>query len=584
MKTAATTRVKFARAEDAARLFTPAFCEYLVLLHDTLGARALELRVQRAEILRAALNQQVMPGHPPVSAANIGDWRVPAVPDELRKPGIEISGPCSITPMFINALNPGPEGERAEGDLDDDEDSGGHRLIDTVRAAHNRLAAVNRELTFEDRERGKSYRIAPGELPFFMHRERGLHLDEPDVTIDGTPVNAAILGTALTLFYAGRAQADRGQGIYFYLPKLELAPEARWYRDLFDLSRGRLSSLQNATIRAVVLVESLPCVYQMEEMLWELGPYAAGLNAARWDLKASIFEFVMADPKQVWPDRFGVDIKTTPFLANIFRRLVAICLKRGAVPIGGMATALPSNDPEVNRTAGEAIQKDKEWEAAQGFIRAWVAHIFHMKTAADPFKKLIGSGWTPTPEMAKPENYPVKIGVPAGPVTVEGTRRNARMLIEYVEGWLNGRGAKGIDSLEGKPGVHPALMEDLATGRMSVAQIAQRIRHHAKDPQAGVAHDGALVKRLLQEELADILSRRPKSAEVETRYRNAMKVAMRWVKNYTELDFRSLGAYTRAELDAIARAPDARLSVSGPRRPLRGRGSTARRRRRSSGP
>jgi len=584
MKTAATTRVKFARAEDAARLFTPAFCEYLVLLHDTLGARALELRVQRAEILRAALNQQVMPGHPPVSAANIGDWRVPAVPDELRKPGIEISGPCSITPMFINALNPGPEGERAEGDLDDDEDSGGHRLIDTVRAAHNRLAAVNRELTFEDRERGKSYRIAPGELPFFMHRERGLHLDEPDVTIDGTPVNAAILGTALTLFYAGRAQADRGQGIYFYLPKLEHAPEARWYRDLFDLSRGRLSSLQNATIRAVVLVESLPCVYQMEEMLWELGPYAAGLNAARWDLKASIFEFVMADPKQVWPDRFGVDIKTTPFLANIFRRLVAICLKRGAVPIGGMATALPSNDREVNRTAGEAIQKDKEWEAAQGFIRAWVAHIFHMKTAADPFKKLIGSGWTPTPEMAKPENYPVKIGVPAGPVTVEGTRRNARMLIEYVEGWLNGRGAKGIDSLEGKPGVHPALMEDLATGRMSVAQIAQRIRHHAKDPQAGVAHDGALVKRLLQEELADILSRRPKSAEVETRYRNAMKVAMRWVKNYTELDFRSLGAYTRAELDAIARAPDALLSVSGPRRPLRGRGSTARRRRRSSGP
>ena len=578
------TRVRFAPAEGAARLFTPTFCEYLARLHDALGARALELRARRDEGLRRALRDHVMPGHPPPSAATTGDWRVPPVPDELRKPGIEISGPCSITSMFINALNPGPEGERAEGDLDDDEDSGGHRLIDTVRATENRLAAVNRELAFEDRERGRSYRIAPGELPFFMHRERGLHLDEPDVTVDGQPVNAAILGTALTLFFAGRAQADRGQGIYFYLPKLEHAPEARWYRDLFDRSREHLPGLRNATIRAVVLVESLPCVYEMEEMLWELGPYAAGLNAARWDLKASIFEFVMADPTQVWPDRFGVDIKTTAFLANIFRRLVGICLKRGAVPIGGMATALPSNDPVVNRVAGEAIAKDKEWEAAQGFVRGWVAHIFHMKTAADPFKKLIGSGWTPTPEMAKPGNYPVKIGVPAGPVTVEGTRRNARMLVEYVEGWLNGRGAKGIDSLEGKPGVHPALMEDLATGRMSVAQIAQRIRHHAKDPQAGVAHDGALVKRLLQEELADILSRRPKSAEVETRYRNAMKVAMRWVKNYTELDFRSLGAYTRAELDAIARAPDALLSVSGPRRPVRGRGSTARRRRRSSGP
>ncbi|MGH7276963.1 MAG: hypothetical protein ACREIY_08050, partial [Candidatus Rokuibacteriota bacterium] len=501
--------------------------------------------------------QRVPPAHPPASLATTGTWQVPPVPDDLRTPGIEISGPCSITSRFINALNPGPEGERAAGDLDDDEDSGGHRLIDTVRAAHNRLAAVNRELAYDDTEKGKSYRVAPGELPFFMHRERGLHLDEPDVTVDGKPVNAAILGTALTLFYAGRAQAGRGQGIYFYLPKLELAPEARWYRDLFDLSRSHLPELKTATIRAVVLVESLPCVYQMEEMLWELGPYAAGLNAARWDLKASIFEFVMADPTQVWPDRFGVDIKTTPFLAHIFRRLVAICLKRGAVPIGGMATALPSNDPEVNRVAGEAIRKDKEWEAAQGFIRAWVAHIFHMKTAADPFKKLIASGWKPGLEMAKPENYPVKIEVPEGPITVDGTRRNARMLIEYVEGWLGGRGAKGIDSLEGKPGVHPALMEDLATGRMSVAQIAQRIRHKAKDAKTGEQHDGALVKRLLQEELADILTRRPGHADVETRYRKALQIGLRWVTNYTELDFRSLGSYTRAELDAIAAAPDA---------------------------
>src|SRR2546422_7498487 len=550
------TRVRFAPAEGAARLFTPTFCEYLARLHDALGARALELRARRDEGLRRALRDHVMPGHPPPSAATTGDWRVPPVPDDLRKPGIEISGPCSITSMFINALNPGPEGERAEGDLDDDEDSGGHRLIDTVRAAHNRVAAVQRELYVRDAERNREYKIAPGELPFFMHRERGIHLDEPDVTVDGRPVNAAVLGTALTLFHAGRAQAERGQGIYFYLPKLEFAAEARVYRDLFDLSRERLPWLRTATLRAIVLVESLPCVYEMEEMLYELGPYAAGLNAARWDLKASIFEYVMADPKSVWPDRFGADIQTTPFLANIFRRLVAISLKRGAVPIGGMATALPSADADVNRAAAEAIRADKQWEAEQGFIRAWVAHIFHMKTAGDPFKKLIGSGWKPTEQMANPDNYPVVIKVPAGPITVEGTRRNARMLIEYVEGWLGGRGAKGIDSLEGKPGIHPALMEDLATGRMSVAQIAQRIIHRARETGSGTAHDFALVKRLLNEELADILTRR-QGAETQERYRKALKIAMRWIKNYTDLDFRSLGSYTRADLDAIAAAPEA---------------------------
>jgi malate synthase len=223
-----------------------------------------------------------------------------------------------------------------------------------------------------------------------------------------------------------------------------------------------------------------------------------------------------------------------------------------------MATALPSPDPEVNRVAAESIRKDKEWEAAQGFIRAWVAHIFHMKTAADPFRSLIASGWKPTAQMADPDNYPVRIEVPAGPITLEGTRRNARMLIEYVEGWLNGRGAKGIDSLEGKPGVHPALMEDLATGRMSVAQIAQRIRHAARTTEGPAAvHDFALVKRLLQEELQDILGRRGSDPAQQARYRKAVKIAMRWIKNYTELDFSSLGAYPRPALEAIAAAPDA---------------------------
>jgi malate synthase len=559
----AASRARVASVEGAAQLFTPAFLDYLVGLHDQLTPRVHALRRARAEVLARALHERVAPAHPPPSEISAGAWTVPPVPEELRRPGIEISGPCSIPNMFINALNPGPEGERAEGDLDDDEDSGGHRLLDTVRAAHYRLAAVNRELTYTDRERNREYRIAEGELPFFMHRERGLHLDEPDVTIDGAPVPAAILGTALTLFYAGRAQADRGQGIYFYLPKLESAAEARWYRDLFDASRRALPYLDRATIRGIHLVESLPAVYQMEEMLYELGPYAAGLNAARWDLKASIFEFIMTDPAAVWPDRFGVDIKTTPFLANIFRRLVAICLKRGAVPIGGMATALPNPDPEVNRVAAESIRKDKEWESEQGFIRAWVAHIFHMKTAAEPFKRLHGSGWKPSAAMANPDNYPVAIEVPAGPITLEGTRRNARMVIEYLEGWLNGRGAKGIDSLAGKPGVHPALMEDLATGRMSVAQIAQRIRHRARTTAGpDTAHDFPLVKRLLREECEDILRLqraavkdergRQAAAEAEARYRKSVVIAEHWIRSYTELDFRSLGSYTRADLDRIA--------------------------------
>ena len=564
MATVATKRIAYREVEGAARVFTPEFDDFLLQMHDQFAPRIDHLMNRRREVLDKALQEGILPNHLPPSEATTGDWKVAPYPEELNRRGIEISGPASITGMFINALNPGPEGERAEGDLDDDEDSAGHRLVDTVNAAINRQEAVEGTLSFFDAEKGKQYSLREGEIPFFMHRERGLHLSEPEFKIDGNPVKASILGTALTLFHVGRAQAERGQGIYFYIPKLESAEEAAYWKDFFDAARDRLAHLKDAVIKAIPLIESLPAAYQMEEILYALQPYGVGLNAARWDYQASILEFVMSDPDSVWPDRFGVDIKTTHFLGNGFRRLVAICLKRGGIPIGGMATALPSKDDEVNRQAAAAIRKDKVWEAQQGFLRGWVAHIFHMKTAADPFRELHASGWTPDAGMSVPENYPLEIKVPEGPITILGTRRNARTMLEYLEGWLGGRGAKGIDSMAAQSGSYPALMEDLATARISVAQIAQRIRHGARDQDTGTKHGFALVKKLLEEELDSILELgksaglAPELYEVAAlRYRKAFKVALRWIKNYVDLNFRALGTYSRRDLEGIADEPDA---------------------------
>ena len=562
------SRVSYTGVEGAEELLTPDFLEYVVEAYDRFADRVQEVRDKREALLRKALDEGIMPRFLPDSKAG-GDWQVPEVPDDLRQPGIEISGPVSITNMAINAVNPGPEGERAVGYLDDDEDSGGHRLVDTLSAARNRLGITERTLSLHIPARNRTYTIADGDTPFFMHRERGLHLDEADFKIDGKPIPATILGMALTFAYGGKAQVERGQGLYFYLPKVEVVEEAALYRDFFELSREHLGYPDDAVIRAIFLVESLPAVYIMEDLLYELGPYAAGLNAARWDLKASILEYIMNDASLVWPDRFGVDIKTTDFIANIFRRLVAVCLKHGAVPIGGMATALPSRDDEVNEAAAASIRADKVWEAQQGFLRGWVAHIFHMKTASEPFKEYITDDWHPSDEMTDPDNYPVSVERPEGPITAAGSHRNARMIIEYVEGWLTGRGAKGIDSLEGQPGVHPALMEDLATGRISVAQMAQRIIHGVVAEDTEQAHDLALAKQIMQDELADILKHRKAAVpagdeaahaayhEQEERYKKAYKVSLRWIKNYTELNFRSLGTYTHADFDRIAQEEDA---------------------------
>ena len=561
-------RINFEKVHGVDQVMTPEFIEYLLVLHDHFAPLIHDIRSSRMEMLTKSLENISLPDDGTDSKTLSSKWTVTSVPDELRKPGIEISGPSSITSMFINALNPGPEGVRAEGDLDDDEDSSGHRFIDTVTSAINRLGAVNRTLNYTNNRTGKKYFIQEGEIPFFMHREKGIHLDEHSVTIDEEPVSASILGTALTIFHAGQAQIKKGQGVYFYLPKMELLEEAELWKDFFDLSIDHLKLPRHTVIKAIPLIESLPAVYRMDGFLNALGPYAAGLNAARWDLKASIFEYTMTNEKGVWPDRFGVDIKTTPFIADIFRRLVATCLNRNAVPIGGMATALPSKNEEVNLMASNSIKEDKEWEAQQGFIRAWVAHIYHMKTAGDPFKSLNLSKWSLSSQMQDPHNYPVQIDVPNGNITLEGTRRNARMLIEYLEGWLNGRGAKGIDSLEGKSENSPALMEDLATGRMSVAQIGQRILHQVKDEDSADIHTFELVKQLLRGEVEDIVERRtiemsrsgikPSSInEMSACYQKAFKIALQWINNYVNLDFRSLGSYTRGNLDSIAEREDA---------------------------
>ena len=298
-----------------------------------------------------------------------------------------------------------------------------------------------------------------------MHRERGLLLDEPEVTVDGNPIPASILGTALTLFYAGRAQAERGQGIYFYLPKMEAAAEASFWKEFFAASQERLDFLKNAVIRAIPLIESLPAAYQMEEILFALGPYGAGLNAARWDFQASILEFVMTDPAAVWPDRFGVDIKSTEFLATIFRRLVAVCLKRGT-PFRSAAWPQRSR-ARMKRSIRRRPQlsgRTRSGRRGRGSYGGGWRISSICRPRQNRLRRSRPRAGSRLRRWQNPDHYPfLTLQVPAGLITLEGTRRNARMLLEYLEGWLNGRGAKGIDTLAGKPGTHPALMEDLAT-------------------------------------------------------------------------------------------------------------------------
>ena len=57
------------------------------------------------------------------------------------------------------------------------------------------------------------------------------------------------------------------------------------------------------TIKATVLIETLPAAFEMDEILYELRQHSSGLNCGRWDYIFSFIKTMRADPSYIMPDR-----------------------------------------------------------------------------------------------------------------------------------------------------------------------------------------------------------------------------------------------------------------------------------------
>ncbi|NHW60266.1 malate synthase A, partial [Escherichia coli] len=64
--------------------------------------------------------------------------------------------------------------------------------------------------------------------------------------------------------------------------------------------------LATGTIKATVLIETLPAVFQMEEILFHMKEHIVGLNCGRWDYIFSYIKTLKNYPDRVLPDRQGI--------------------------------------------------------------------------------------------------------------------------------------------------------------------------------------------------------------------------------------------------------------------------------------
>ena len=414
-------------------------------------------------------------------------WQVPPPAPGLVDRRVEITGPTERK-MAINALNSG-----AKVWLADLEDANTPHWTNVVDGQINLYEAVRRTITFDSRD-GKHYELSEGTLPTIVMRPRGWHLPERHMEVDGEPSVGALVDAGLYLFHNARELIERGTGPYLYLPKMESHLEARLWNDVFDHVEGALG-LDPGTIRATVLIETIPAAFEMHEILWELRPHAAGLNAGRWDYLFSIIKnFRDAGAQFVLPERAAVTM-TAPFMRAYTELLVSTCHARGAMAMGGMAAFIPSRrDPEVNAVALAKVRDDKEREARDGFDGSWVAHPDLVPICAEVFDRVLGDRPNQLDrrrdEVSVTSEQLLDIAATPGAVTLAGLRMNISIAVRYIASWLSGNGAAALDN----------LMEDAATAEISRSQIWQWIRNGTTLDSGEVVTE-ALVRQILDEEM-----------------------------------------------------------------------------------
>jgi malate synthase len=461
--------------------------EFVAELQRRFNGRRLELLEKRKERQKALDEGGTLDFLPECREIRDGDWKVAPPPADLQKRWVEITGPTDRK-MVINALNSG-----ATGFMTDFEDSNSPTWSNMLQGQVNLTEAIERTISLEQGD--KTYSLND-EVATLLVRPRGWHLTEKHLLVDGERISGSLFDFGLYFFRNAQRLLEKGSGPYFYLPKMESHLEARLWNDVFTFAQEQLG-IPHGSVKATVLIETIPAAFEMDEILYELRDHSAGLNAGRWDYIFSMIKCFRERSDMVLPDRNKVTM-TVPFMRAYTDLLVKTCHRRGAHAMGGMAAFIPSRKtPEINEGAIEKVVADKEREAGAGFDGTWVAHPDLVDVAMEEFAKVLGD----RPNQVDRQRDDVSVTAAelldassaGNEYTDEGLRNDVNVGIQYISSWLRGNGAAAIFN----------MMEDAATAEISRSQVWQW-RRHGIELDTGEKVTAELVRRYEEEELEKV--------------------------------------------------------------------------------
>ena len=512
---------------QAAEILNEDACAFLCDLVDRFSERRSDLLKTRKE-WQANIDKGGLPDFRPETAhVREDDWKVGDLPPALRDRRVEITGPVDRK-MIINALNADVKVFMA-----DFEDALSPTWANIVDGQVNLRDAVRRTIDFEDPSSGKKYALSD-DPAVLIARVRGLHLDEKHVTRHGKAIPGCLMDFGLYFFHNHAALTKLGHGPYFYVPKLEHFEEARWWNDVFVHAQERLG-VAIGSIKATMLIETLPAVFEMHEILYELRDHAAALNCGRWDYIFSYIKTLNAHKDRILPDRHAVGMGQ-PFLDAYSKLLVHTCHRRGALAMGGMSAFLPAKTPEEDAENKEKVRIDKQREADNGHDGSWIAHPALSDVVNTVYSNAFDGAATnqlDADPIARGDITAAHLLSPCeGPFTDEGLRNNIRVALQYIEAWLGGLGAVAIYG----------LMEDAATAEISRASIWQWIRNSIV-LDTGATMNADYFKKALSVEIEVVKSELGAARWESGKFNEAEKLLLALCLEEDFAEFLTLGAY-----------------------------------------
>lgn len=476
--------------EFSEELFSPDALQFSAKLEREFGERR-RLLLKRRNERQMEFNIGKMPDFlPETENIRTSYWRTASIPNHLLDRRVEVISPPKKE-TIANAYNAGANSFIA--DFEDTNSPTWHNIVNGQLTLQNYVRSMSQDRT--------------GDIPLLSRRKeqehqhhtmalivcpRGWQAEEKHVLIDGKPISASLFDFGMFFYHNARELLSQDSGPYFYLPKIESAQEAALWNDVFLMAQDELH-LPHGSIKASVIIETVPAAFEMHEILYALKEHCIGLACGRWNYIFSLIKNFRHHKEFLLPDYSHISM-LLHFLYFFSVLLIQTCHKRGAHAIGGITSRQTLRvNSEPNEEALAHLFADKERDVEDGFDGTWVIDPEAVAIAKAAFDSKMSG-----PNQLHRKRRDVQLitaqdllTAHTGGITEEGVRRNIGYALEYFAAWLNGEGiVRSRNSIE-----HHA-----ATAEIARAQLWQWF-HHGNKFLGGQKAEKEFYRHMVQEEL-----------------------------------------------------------------------------------